>query len=94
MSANDSKLEELMDIVRFFDKWRSSLEERTTRGDDAWKKHFITDFSWTDMRVCILGFVSMCRYLFEEDSRFKVSPLRPWPHYVNPRNCGQVCLVH
>eukprot|EP00752_Nemacystus_decipiens_P018315 g16431.t1 len=93
-SANDSKLEELMDIVRFFDEWRSSLEEKTTMGDDSWKKHFITEFSWTDIRVCILGFVSMCRYLFEEDSRFKVSPRRPWPNYVNARTCVQDPAEH
>lgn len=89
-SADDSKLEVLMDILRFFDEWRSKLEAKTTQGDVTWKKHFITDFSWTDIRVCILGFVGMCRYLFEEESRFKVSPLSPAPHYVNPRNHGQV----
>ncbi|CAB1100333.1 unnamed protein product [Ectocarpus sp. CCAP 1310/34] len=93
-SADDSKLEELINMVRFFDKWRSSLQEKTTMGDETWKKHFITEFSWTDIRVCILGFVSMCRYLFEEDSRFKVSPRRPWPHFINQRNCGQDVIEH
>ncbi|CAM9655412.1 unnamed protein product, partial [Pylaiella littoralis] len=83
-SADDSKLEELMDILRFFEKWRCNLEEKTTLGDVTWKKHFITEYSWTDIRVSILGFVSMCRYLFEDDSRFKVSRLRDTPRYVNP----------
>ncbi|CAM9765664.1 unnamed protein product, partial [Pylaiella littoralis] len=85
-SADDSKLEELMDILRFFEKWRCNLEEKTTLGDVTWKKHFITEYSWTDIRVSILGFVSMCRYLFEDDSRFKVSRLRDTPRYVNPRH--------
>ncbi|CAM9656082.1 unnamed protein product, partial [Pylaiella littoralis] len=85
-SADDSKLEELMDILRFFEKWRCNLEEKTTVGDVTWKKHFITEYSWTDIRVSILGFVSMCRYLFEDDSRFKVSRPRDTPRYVNPRH--------
>ncbi|CAB1110389.1 unnamed protein product [Ectocarpus sp. CCAP 1310/34] len=56
-SADDSKLEELMDILRFFDEWRASLEARPTLGGRAWKAYFITDHSWTDIRVCILGTV-------------------------------------
>ncbi|CAN0382331.1 unnamed protein product, partial [Pylaiella littoralis] len=93
-SADDSKLEELMDILRFFEKWRCNLEEKTTVGDVTWKKHFITEYSWTDIRVSILGFVSMCRYLFEDDSRFKVSRPRDTPRYVNPRHHCQVSCAH
>ncbi|CAB1106398.1 unnamed protein product [Ectocarpus sp. CCAP 1310/34] len=44
-SADDSKLEELMDILRFLGEWRASLEARSTLGDCAWKAHFITDHS-------------------------------------------------
>ncbi|CAN0406883.1 unnamed protein product, partial [Pylaiella littoralis] len=84
-SVDDSKLEALIDIMRFFEKWRCNLE-KTTVGDVTWKKHFITEYSWTKIRVSILGFVSMCRYLFEDDSRFKVSRPRDTPRYVNPRH--------
>ncbi|CAN0500677.1 unnamed protein product, partial [Ectocarpus sp. 12 AP-2014] len=93
-SADDSKLEELMDILRFFEEWRASLEAKAKPGDDTWKAHFITDYSWTDIRVCILGSVSLCRYLFGEDSRFKVSPLSGVLHFVNPRNVGQDPVEH
>ncbi|CAB1104482.1 unnamed protein product [Ectocarpus sp. CCAP 1310/34] len=106
-STDDSKLDELMDILWFFDEWRASLEARPTLGDGAWKAHFITDHLWTDSRVCILGTVRMCRYLIEKDSRFKISPLNMFPtssifaikarYYVqtakaDPR-CGIVCFV-
>ncbi|CAB1101423.1 unnamed protein product [Ectocarpus sp. CCAP 1310/34] len=91
-SADDSKLEGLMDILRFFDEWRASLEARPTLGD--WKAHFITDHSWTDIRVCILGTVSMCRYLFEKDSRFKIYPLSDVPHFINLRCIGQDIVEH
>ncbi|CAN0420381.1 unnamed protein product, partial [Ectocarpus sp. 13 AM-2016] len=63
-SADDSKLEELMDILRFLEEWRASLEAKAKPGDGTWKAHFITDYSWTDIRVCILGSASLCRYLF------------------------------
>ncbi|CAB1102348.1 unnamed protein product [Ectocarpus sp. CCAP 1310/34] len=56
-SADRSKLE-LMDILRFFDEWRASLEARPTLGDGTWEAHFITDHSWTDIQVCILGTVA------------------------------------
>ncbi|CAB1103448.1 unnamed protein product [Ectocarpus sp. CCAP 1310/34] len=88
-SADDSKLEEVMDILLLFDEWRASLEARPTLGDGAWKAHFITDHSWTDIRVCILGTVSMCRYVFEEDSTFKIPPLSDVPHFINLRYIGQ-----
>ncbi|CAN0183468.1 unnamed protein product, partial [Ectocarpus sp. 4 AP-2014] len=53
------------------------------------KRQFITRESWFDIRVCILGFVSMCRYLFETDSRFKVSALSDLLRFINQRYCGQ-----
>ncbi|CAN0525246.1 unnamed protein product [Ectocarpus sp. 12 AP-2014] len=82
----------LMEILVFFDYWHSSLQASpppTSGGDQDWKRHFITRESWFDLRACILGFVSVCRYLLEFPARFQEGNLSDAFRYINPRTFSQ-----
>lgn len=87
------QIERLMEILSFFDDWQDTLQkQKEVRGGGAhdWKRHFITRESWFDLRLCILGFVSTCRYLFTDPSRFKIGNLSPVPRFLSARTFSQV----
>lgn len=79
-SPESLHIERLMEILSYFDNWQSQLQSHnsTEKGEEhAWKKHFITRESWFDLRLCVLGFVSTCRYLLDEPERFQSNSLSP-----------------
>ncbi|CAN0308436.1 unnamed protein product, partial [Pylaiella littoralis] len=88
-SATSAHLERLIDILLHFEKWQNSLQEKNKElegGEHAWKKHFITRESWFDLRLCILGFVSTCRFLFDRPAIFQVDSLSPNDRrFIGPR---------
>ena len=49
-----------------------------------WEKHFITEYSWTDMRTTILGFGAMSRCVFEDKD------LVAEGRFLHPRMFSQV----
>ncbi|CAN0292070.1 unnamed protein product, partial [Pylaiella littoralis] len=64
-------------------------------GEHAWKKHFITRESWFDLRLCILGFVSTCRFLFDRPAIFQVDSLSPNDRrFIGPRSLSQDLIEH
>ncbi|CAM9923081.1 unnamed protein product [Laminaria digitata] len=87
----------LMDILDFFSKWEYELVNSPPRDGTNWQRHFISQGSWFDVRVLILGFVSLCRYVFpggaadggggDVDEREGASRTRT--RYVNPRTFSQ-----
>ena len=84
-----------MDILDFFSKWEYDLVNSPPRDSTNWQRHFISQASWFDLRMCILGFVSLCRYVFpggaagsDVDQRQGAS--RSHRRYVNPRTFSQV----
>ncbi|CAN0104906.1 unnamed protein product, partial [Pylaiella littoralis] len=97
-SATSAHLERLIDILLHFEKWQNSLQEKNKElegGEHAWKKHFITRESWFDLRLCILGFVSTCRFLFDRPAIFQVDSLSPNDRrFIGPRNLSQDLIEH
>lgn len=92
-SSESVMIDRLMEILSFFDDWQNRLELKIGElgGDGgAWKTHFITCESWCDLRLCVLGFVGMCRYLHADTQRFKIGQLSPGHRYFSPRTCSQV----
>ena len=93
-SATSAHLDRLIDILLHLEKWQNSLQEKNKElggGEHAWKKHFITRESWFDLRLCILGFVSTCRFLFDLPEIFQVDSLSPNDRrFICPRNLSQV----
>lgn len=67
--ADSRPLGRLLEILEFFDVWQYSLQ--AAFDGQEWKKHFITDLSWFDMRCAILGFVAMSRYVFADEDLVK-----------------------
>lgn len=96
-SFESAPIDRLMEILQFFDDWESTLKLKHQAGEAvsevAWKKHFITHQSWFDLRLSILGFISMCRYLFEDPARFQMDSLSSNLRFVCPRCLSQVGTV-
>ena len=84
-----------MDILDFFSKWEYELVNSPPRDSADWQRHFISQASWFDLRVCILGFLSLCRYVFPGGAaggdldRREGAP-RTRRRYINPRTFSQV----
>lgn len=83
--SNSLHLKKLLGILEWFDDWRISLELSCAPG--PWKDYFITDMSWFDMRLTILGFVAMSRYIMSDESPVLKGEKRR--RYLNPRMFSQ-----
>lgn len=83
--SDSSHLEGLLHILEWFDEWRTSLECSSAPG--TWKDNFITDMSWYDMRLTILGFVAMSRYIMADESPVLKGEKRK--RFLNPRMFSQ-----
>lgn len=89
-SVDDIHLGRLMEILQFFQRWEQSLRESDPASSE-WKKHFITHQSWYDLRLTILSFVALSRYLLAEPSTFREDTRGGrGPRYISPRDFSQV----
>lgn len=92
-SSYSVHLERLMNVLEFFDNWQRELREVPADGSD-WKRYFTTRESFFDLRIGILGFISVCRYLFAQPEKYKVNRHSSInTRFINPRSCSQVCVV-
>ena len=64
-----AQLDRLMDILRFFQLWQEQLRASPPTGQN-WERYFITRESWFDLRLSILGFVAMSRYLLANPDNY------------------------